>query len=666
MDRRMNDPQGIFPGKDPFSVGIQWEMLGFTSAIFVFCLLLGELFPNEISRNIFRTFPGGNILSIPYFIMPVWMETFLTRLGQILYALVIVLLLFSFGKTVADRRENSLFFLTGTITLIIAIIVSRLCDNPFLMIQLPFGFVVIILAQSFDPYRKLTAALVTEKHSPRDAQARVEVTAPPTRDQNRELLDREREKTDFFIRAAHETKTPITLIANLLEGYIEKYGINGDLRLIQQAVSGFKRDMVNLLDLEKLNRGQDFYHHDQSLDLSDLMKTKVHLFREIAKKKQIALKSDIARETHIKADPFAMDRVINNLVDNAIRYTEPGGHVTVALKDGEHGSVSVEISDTGVGIPLQEQKSLFTPYRQLSRNKRNIQGMGIGLNIVKKIVDQLEGVIGIRSEPGKGTTFSIRLKKHIPSTNLKPAESPTCSKPIGGWEEVSLQKETFNEEKPTLLVVENNLPMLHHLQTVLCGPFNFFHASNGREALEKLKSMPLPQVILSDLMMEEMDGHELLGHLSQNESLNAIPVVIMTANTAREEMLNGLSRGAVDFILKPFSTRELSCKLLSIIKKAEAQKKSHFKQMSDKLLGALKSPDAGYGNYINPERVRKQWKLTPREVEVIDLLVSGVPYKEISARLFISLNTLKPYVSSIYRKCDVRSKIELQNALRRI
>lgn len=380
-----------------------------------------------------------------------------------------------------------------------------------------------------------------------------------------EIEKREKEKTNLFINLAHETKTPLTLIANYIEKYKEKAGTSDELDVIEQNFNKLKRDMVNFLDSEKLEKGQAFYEHDQVLSFSELLKQKIKLFQETAYKKQITINSNIHDTLYIKADPFAVDRITNNLLDNAIRYTNEGGNIDVLLKETGN-KIRFIIKDNGLGIPEEKQKHIFSPYYQISHKKRNIQGIGIGLYIVKKIVDELKGEINIMSKDGEGSSFVVLLNKY----DLKEGETyqdnvqyiePVNTIPINiNPDETKMKPGLYN-----ILFVEDNRNLVSYLKSNLQDKFNFFFAFNGNEALNRLDSLPKPHIIVSDIMMDEINGYEFFNEISNKDGYRDIPFIFLTARTSHDEKIKGLSCGAVDYIYKPFSLKELIYKINSII-----------------------------------------------------------------------------------------------------
>lgn len=406
-------------------------------------------------------------------------------------------------------------------------------------------------------------------------QSMVEKRTTELRSANKKLKEADRIKNRFFANVAHETKTPLTLIANYLDSYIERVGMSGELAVIKQNIEKLARDMINFLDAEKLRRGQTFYQHDQFLDLEDLVHTKTTLFQAMAQRKQISMECHSPGQVLVKADPFALDRIMNNLLDNAIRYSNQGGQVAVRLSVEKKWAV-LDVEDNGVGISKAEQRHIFKQYHQISHHKRNLQGIGMGLYIVERIVRSLGGRITVASQPDQGSCFTVRLPLARSTDEVRPARHVAYSQPADLIPDTpALQEAPFAPERPALLVVEDNPGLLGFLHSTLSPRYNVFSAGNGREALDILENKPRPALILSDIMMDEMDGFALQQELANDDRFRDLPFIFLTARTATADRLQGLKQGAIDFISKPFTVAELLAKIEALIRQQELRRHIH-------------------------------------------------------------------------------------------
>lgn len=478
-----------------------------------------------------------------------------------------------------------------------------------------------------------------------------------------ELQRLNKEKTSFFVNLAHEIKTPLTLIKNYLNKYITENGINKDLSIIKENFDKLTNDIINFLDFEKINRGQIFYNHNQIVQLSDFLQQKVLLFQEISKKKNITISTSIDEPVFTMIDPSAFDRIINNLLDNALKFTDSDGQIIVSLKSME-SEIKLQVKDTGIGISSEQQKNIFKPYYQILNKKRNIQGIGMGLNIVKKIIDEVGGKISVKSREGKGCEFNILLEKYIFTDDDVVEKNHDMKIPGDVIKRVILNEENIVSEKYNILIVEDNEDLLAYLQNSMCKKYNVFFALNGKKALRKLKDMPLPHLILSDIMMDEMDGYQFYEELKKRKVYDSIPFIFITARSSQEEKVQGISKGAVDFINKPFDINELIAKIDALLNMQEAHRLSSESEMEERIIKAIRkrsSDDDGF--YYFEENCRK-FNLTQKEKEIARLLMKGKEDKEVAFEMDISYNTVRTHVKNIYKKCCVQNKVEMVNKLK--
>lgn len=484
----------------------------------------------------------------------------------------------------------------------------------------------------------------------------------------RELKRINEQKTNTFVNLVHETKTPLTLVNNYLEEYIHKYGSAAELEKIKGGISKLTRDVTSLFDIERFNKGIDIYNHNQIADFSKIIKCSLALFVYYCQKQNIECQKEIEEEVFIKADPNAIDRVVNNVIENAIKFSNNEGNITITLKTADD-KIYFSVKDTGLGIPHDLQKKIFEPYYQINHKKTGLQGMGLGLPIVKKVVDGLGGQIIIESNPAKarGTKISIILNKHIlketEAPTVNPVETVPCILPI---EDFELTDTPYLPDRHSVLLVEDNKAMLHFLFTKLSRKYNVFCSFNGAEALKKLQSLPvLPDLILSDIMMDRMDGFTFAKAISEQNAYHHIPIIFLTAKSAPADKLKGLRLGAIDFIVKPFSFEEVSQKIETVLENLDKQKKAILKLT----IANLKSLNRA--NFLQEdmkhssvfEQNCKVYNLTNREKEIAELIVKGTRYKEIAKSLFISERTVTTHIQNIFEKIEVSNKIEMLNKL---
>lgn len=484
----------------------------------------------------------------------------------------------------------------------------------------------------------------------------------------RELEKINEQKTNNFINLVHETKTPLTLIKNYLDEYISKYGSVQELDVIKGGVDKLTADVINLFDIERFTKGIDTYKHNRISDFSAILSNSLPLFQHYCYMQKITCFVDIEDELLIKADPNAINRIVNNIIENAIKFTDEGGHIVISLTKQED-KIVFAVKDTGEGIPTELQKKIFEPYYQIGHKNTGLQGMGLGLPIVKKVVDGLGGTITIQSQPETvaGTTVTIMLPQHTLGGNEEIAKSGTgISKLNYEYSYDSITDSEFKVGRRTLLLIEDNITMINFLLQKLSIVYNVFCARNGAEALKKLHEITvIPDLILSDVMMDKMDGFAFARKLAEQERYSHIPLIFLTAKSTQVDKLKGLKLGAMDFISKPFSFEELSQKIETLLDNISKQQKAIL-STSIAHLQTLKNLDTDGPPASSPSKFEENCKLlqfTAREIEITRLIVKGRTYKMIAKDLFISEKTVTKHIQNLFEKAEVRNKIQLINKL---
>jgi len=258
----------------------------------------------------------------------------------------------------------------------------------------------------------------------------------------------------------------------------------------------------------------------------------------------------------------------------------------------------------------------------------------------------------IESQPDQETEFIIVLLKAKPE--VKPVENifniPQSTPCIPN----TFIEDIYEENKQTIMLVEDNIQLLSFLRKMLMKNYNVFCASNGKEALDKLMIIPKPDIIISDIIMDEMDGYSLYNEISGLKKFRDIPFIFLTAVTSISEKVKGLSKGALDFITKPFSIDEIQAKISSLLQFRRVQKETDINEFEKKIASVLrKNPEK------LPDVILEKYDLTFREREVLKFLYQGLQYKEISDRICISLAAVRKRVHSIYKKFSVQNRTEL-------
>jgi len=415
--------------------------------------------------------------------------------------------------------------------------------------------------------------------------------------------------------------------------------------------------------MERITKGMEIYDHHQVSDFSAILSDISNLFKNYSTKRNITLTGQIPPGIYIEADPTALTRIINNLIENAIKYTEEHGTIWVRL-EAENDLIQLTVEDTGVGIPPAVHEKIFDPYYQINREKSNLQGMGLGLPIVRKVIQSLDGTIHIDSEPAekKGTTITVTLKKGCVEDKPVTAFVPKVQTGLYDPDRIIPQDFIYQQNKKSILIVEDNKAMISFLYKRLGVNYNIAYALNGSDALKTLHEMEvLPDLILSDVMMDKMDGFAFVKILSENERYNHIPIIFITAKTAVMDKMKGLKLGAIDFISKPFSFEELSRKIETVLDTIAKQHKAILHRTIASL-NRINQAD-GNGTASRFDENAKRYQLTTRESEIAQLIIKGKTYKEIAGTLYIAETTVTKHVQNIFEKTSVSNKVELVNKL---
>lgn len=376
-------------------------------------------------------------------------------------------------------------------------------------------------------------------------------------------------KQTFFTNISHELRTPLTLI-NSSASKIANVIVSD--RNIQQSIRTIKKNTAHLLEL--VNEMLDFRKiESQALELEFSKSNIVEFVREIflafrdeADSKNIEYHFETSKETiRLFFDAVQFEKVIYNLISNAIKYTKEHGRISITLEDDDQ-YLFLKVSDNGIGIASENIEKIFHPFsRGRITEMGNQNGFGLGLFITKDIIQQHSGEIMLESELNQGTTFSVKLPKgsdHIPEQNIKsiPKESFVGE---DGFDEVEFSIDDNNDR--TILIVEDNTEILKYLESIFDSYFTVLKVENGKDALN-LAFQQVPDVIISDIMMPEMDGITLTSKLKSDKRTSHIPVILLTGRSSLIYKREGLERGADDYITKPFNESLLKIRVRNLLR----------------------------------------------------------------------------------------------------
>ncbi|RZU34392.1 ATP-binding protein [Blastococcus saxobsidens] len=392
------------------------------------------------------------------------------------------------------------------------------------------------------------------------------------------LAELDRAKTTFFSDVSHELRTPLTLLLGPIGDVLESSphplppDVREQLELAMRNGRRLQRLVNDLLDFASIEAGRVTPVRVRT-DVTTFTAELAGIFRSAAERAGLRLTVDcppLERPAHV--DPRMWEKIVVNLLANAVKYTFVGG-IDVTLRD-EGDSFSLAVSDTGVGIVAEELPNLFQRFHRVSgATARTREGSGIGLAMVHELTVLHGGSVAVVSEPGRGSTFTVTLPFGAPDTE---ADGPTAvpSEAARGeaasWEDDTARprdEETGGSDGATVLVVDDNADMRAYLTRLLAPHYSVRTTANGEEALAAVAAR-MPDLVLTDVMMPRVDGFELLRALRADPVTRPVPVIMLTARAGQEASVEGLQAGADDYLAKPFRAAELLARVRVVLERA--------------------------------------------------------------------------------------------------
>lgn len=371
------------------------------------------------------------------------------------------------------------------------------------------------------------------------------------------------ERIDFFVNTAHDIRTPLALTLAPLDDISKDKTLSNESRnYLEIARRNGKQLMTlisTLLDFQKFD-SRKVHLQAVQLDLRLLLEQACSRFHLLSEQKHVTLSLASCPEgATVWLDSRAANRILDNLISNAIKYSRENGKVEVGANvDDSH--VYIYVKDNGIGIPEKAQKNIFSSfYRAENAVHSKIIGSGLGLSLVRKLVDLHHGTISFESEEGKGTTFTVTLPKGFSTQLDNQKDSETTTEP------------EFQESpsRSTILFVDDNVELRNYIKLTFGKEYNVETKADAQSALDYLAANTC-DIIISDVMMPGMQGDEFCRKVKENEATSFIPVILLTAKVGRDYTITGLNCGADDYIAKPFDTAILQAKIESLLRNRQA------------------------------------------------------------------------------------------------
>lgn len=390
-------------------------------------------------------------------------------------------------------------------------------------------------------------------------------------------------KLRFFTDISHELRTPLTLISSPVTEVLENEPLSPSARehltLVHQNTERMLRLMNQILDFRKI-QNQKMKLLIEETDLIPLLQKVMSSFKLIAEEKNINYQlTSTIQSVYSWVDRDKFEKIFFNLLSNAFKYTPADKSITVNITTKEK-TVEIEVADEGIGIAVEKQHSLFQRFESLVKQNILQPSSGIGLSLVKEMVEMHHGTITVNSQPGIGSRFTVSLPlqreifeedvqvEFILNDSQSSAPHPVDS--MKAPEEVE-EKEDLetNSDGFSILVVEDNEELKAFLKSILSENYTVITASNGEEGLQHAVD-DLPDLIISDVMMPVMDGLEMIRQIKENNNICHIPIIVLSAKASLDDRIAGLEQGIDDYITKPFSATYLKTRVASLLRQRKA------------------------------------------------------------------------------------------------
>ncbi len=384
----------------------------------------------------------------------------------------------------------------------------------------------------------------------------------------RKLHEIEAMKLRFFTNISHEIRTPLTLILGPLNQVIEQGNVDGDskgkLQLVKRNADQLLKLINQLLDFRKLEARKHTIHYEKA-DILFFVRSILESFQSMALEKGVSLTLNAGTESFIGwFDGDKLQKILNNLLSNALKFTDPGGWVEVIFNaednpasdgSGKTSFYSITVRDTGKGIPAKNISKIFERFEQAS-NTKDYSGSGIGLSITREFVKLMGGDIEVDSVEGKGSTFVVRLPVLSDAEVNVDIQNPVVENP-----DVNTPAEG---DKNIVLIVEDNTDVREYTASIFRSEYKVIEAINGKEGFD-MAGQYVPDIIISDLLMPEMSGDVFCKKIKKDERTSHIPFILLTAVTSKESEKEALKIGADDYITKPFDINILRIKVDNLL-----------------------------------------------------------------------------------------------------
>ncbi len=430
-------------------------------------------------------------------------------------------------------------------------------------------------------------------------------------------------KLRFFTDISHELRTPLTLIAGPVDYILHNTTINSEvkeqLQLVERNTNRMLRLINEILDFRKI-QNQKMRLNVEEINFGAEVKRICENFYPLAEERHIHfIIEDHSQGAILWADKERLETILSNLLSNAFKFTFSNKSITVRTS-ATNDNLILQVSDEGIGINKDKINMIFDRFS--SSEKRNLSkqpGTGVGMHLTKELITMHGATIQVKSTEGKGSTFTVTFRKgykHFGNeadlikkeqTSQEGEEHNVIQTTAVTTEENNNHTKQETPGKPIMLIVEDNNDLQEFLYTILNSEYQVHRASNGVEALERLTRLQ-PDIVISDVMMPEMDGIEFTRRLKEDINTSHIPVILLTAKSSLENQMQGLETGADDYITKPFSATYLKARIENILRVRKKLQKYYASHSVD--------------NQNSPEKIPDHPTLNSRDQKFIDSITA--------------------------------------------
>lgn len=399
------------------------------------------------------------------------------------------------------------------------------------------------------------------------------------REQRATLKELDQVKSRFFANISHELRTPLTLITSPLQQLVNDYAsqfsppTQETLHLIQRNVKQLKGLVDDIMDLSKL-ADHKMTLHEEAIELCPFLRQTATNFDVLAQRMDIDYQLRIAaslNDTVCRLDAVKLEKILNNLLSNAFKYTPSGGRIE-CIVHGEKGRLFIQVTDTGKGIPKIDLAHIFERFFQSKQPDAPLQGgTGIGLALVKEFSTLMNGEISVTSEYGQGSSFSLTIPYREatvrPETETDYFDEASATISLN---HLSPKLSPIEQKQHQVLIVEDHPDIQQFIESILVHQYHIHIAHNGKQALQVLEQKQI-DLVISDVMMPEMDGYTLLKQLKNHATYSLIPVIMLTALDDNTNKLQALNIGVDDYLTKPFLPNELLARVHNLISRYQVR-----------------------------------------------------------------------------------------------